>query len=239
MQVRDMLYEGKAKKLFRTEDPSILLVEYKDSLTAFNARKKSSLTGKGSLTNRISADLLEFVGNQGVPTHFSRLVDDTCQLVRKVEIIPLELVIRNITAGSICRRLGVEEGIKLKDPLVEFYLKNDDLGDPLVTEDHILSFSWASTSDICTMKRLSLQVNRILKEFFAGLEIILVDLKLEFGRTPEGNIILADEISPDTCRLWDASTGEPLDKDRFRKDLGNVLGSYHEIWRRITGREKR
>jgi len=239
LQVTDMLYEGKAKKLFITEDPSMLLVEYKDSLTAFNARKKSSLTGKGSLTNRISAELLEFVGTQGVPTHFVRLLDDTCQLVRRVKIIPLELVVRNITAGSICRRLGVEEGMELKDPLVEFYLKNDDLGDPLVTEDHILSFRWATPSDIYAMKKLALQVNRILKEFFAGLEIILVDLKLEFGRTPEGNTILADEISPDTCRLWDASTGEPLDKDRFRNDLGNVLGSYREIWRRITGREKK
>lgn len=229
-----MLYEGKAKKLFKTEDPLILLIEYKDSLTAFNALKKSTLPGKGSLNNRISANLLNHVASKGVPTHFIKMIDDTHQLVEKVEIIPLEVVVRNITTGSLCKRLGVKEGLELKKPLLELYLKDDALGDPIVTDDHVFAFQWASPAELDEIKTISLKVNQILKERFFLAGVILVDFKLEFGRTSAGKVILADEISPDTCRLWDISSGEKLDKDRFRKDLGNVLESYSEIWERLS-----
>lgn len=234
-----MLYEGKAKMLFETDDPSILLVEYKDSLTAFNALKKSTLSGKGSLNNKISANLLAHVASEGVPTHFVRMVDDTHQLVEKVEIIPLEVVVRNITTGSLCKRLGVKEGLELKKPLLELYLKDDALGDPIVTDDHVFAFEWASPAELDEIKMISLKVNQILKERFLLAGIILVDFKLEFGRTSDGNVILADEISPDTCRLWDISSGKKLDKDRFRKDLGNVLESYNEVWERLSKEEKK
>ncbi|MDO9508761.1 MAG: phosphoribosylaminoimidazolesuccinocarboxamide synthase [Thermovirgaceae bacterium] len=239
MEKHSMLYEGKAKKLFETEDPSILLIEYKDSLTAFNAQKKSTLSGKGSLNNKISAYLLEFIGSRGIPTHFVKIVDETHQLVKKVGIIPLEVVVRNITTGSLCKRLGVKEGVELKKPLLEFYLKDDALEDPIVTEDHVSAFEWASPAEVEILKRISLEVNKLLKERFLQVGIVLVDLKLEFGRTPDNTVILADEISPDTCRLWDISSGEKLDKDRFRKDLGNVLESYREVWERISKGEKR
>lgn len=229
-----MLYEGKAKKLFKTEDPLILLIEYKDSLTAFNALKKSTLPGKGSLNNRISANLLNHVASKGVPTHFIKMIDDTHQLVEKVKIIPLEVVVRNITTGSLCKRLGVKEGLELKKPLLELYLKDDALGDPIVTDDHVFAFQWASPAELDEIKTISLKVNQILKERFFLAGVILVDFKLEFGRTSAGKVILADEISPDTCRLWDISSGEKLDKDRFRKDLGNVLESYSEIWERLS-----
>ncbi|GAB6281206.1 MAG: phosphoribosylaminoimidazolesuccinocarboxamide synthase [Thermovirga sp.] len=234
MEKRSMLYEGKAKKLFKTEDPLILLIEYKDSLTAFNALKKSTLPGKGSLNNRISANLLNHVASKGVPTHFIKMIDDTHQLVEKVKIIPLEVVVRNITTGSLCKRLGVKEGLELKKPLLELYLKDDALGDPIVTDDHVFAFQWASPAELDEIKTISLKVNQILKERFFLAGVILVDFKLEFGRTSAGKVILADEISPDTCRLWDISSGEKLDKDRFRKDLGNVLESYSEIWERLS-----
>jgi len=234
-----MLYEGKAKMLFETDDPSILLVEYKDSLTAFNALKKSTLSGKGSLNNKISANLLEHVTSEGVPTHFVRMVDDTHQLVERVDIIPLEVVIRNITTGSLCKRLGVKEGLELKKPLLELYLKDDALGDPIVTDDHVFAFEWASPAELNEIKMISLKVNQILKKRFLLAGIILVDFKLEFGRTSAGKVILADEISPDTCRLWDISSGEKLDKDRFRKDLGNILESYNEVWERLSKEEKK
>jgi phosphoribosylaminoimidazole-succinocarboxamide synthase len=233
-----MLYEGKAKMLFETEDPSILLVEYKDSLTAFNALKKSTLSGKGSLNNRISAKLLGHVASEGIPTHFVGLVDETHQLVEKVNIIPLEVVVRNITTGSLCKRLGIKEGLELKKPLLELYLKDDALGDPIVTDDHVFAFEWATPAELDEIKMMSLKVNRILKERFLQAGIMLVDFKLEFGRTSAGKVILADEISPDTCRLWDISSGQKLDKDRFRKDLGNVLESYNEVWERLSKEEK-
>jgi len=229
-----LLYEGKAKKLFETEDTSVLLVEYKDSLTAFNAQKKSTLSGKGTLNNLISSNLLEYIGSKGVPTHFIRMIDDTHQLVERVCIIPLEVVVRNITTGSLCKRLGVIEGLELEKPLLEFYLKDDDLGDPIVTEEHISAFKWASGPEVADMRRLSLQINSLLRERFLQTGIILVDLKLEFGRNGRNYVILADEISPDTCRLWDFSSGRRLDKDRFRKDLGDVLESYREVWERIS-----
>ena len=228
-----MLYEGKAKKVYATDKPEVLLLEYKDSLTAFNAEKKAQLAGKGMLTNLISAHLLQYLQDRGVPSHFLEKVDDHCQLVRRVTIVPLEVVVRNITTGSLCKRLGVPEGKTLTRPLVEFYLKDDALGDPLITEDHALLFGWATETDMAAVKSIALRINALLQELFDGLGIVLVDFKREFGRTAEGALLLADEISPDTCRFWDKKTGDHLDKDRFRKDLGDVLGAYQEIWKRL------
>jgi len=228
-----LIYEGKAKKVYETDDPTLAIFEYKDSLTAFNAKKKDSLQGKGRLTNLISATFFELLQSKNIPTHFVKLLDDNHQLVKRLKIIPLEVVVRNVSTGSLCKRLGVREGLNLDPPLVEFYLKNDELGDPLVTEDHIRAFSFASKAQVERMKQLSIKVNEILSEFLLERGIKLVDFKLEFGTDDDGNVYLADEISPDTCRFWDLSSSERLDKDRFRKDLGNVLEAYEEIWRRI------
>ena len=233
-----MLYEGKAKRMFETKDPEILLIEYKNSLTAFNAQKKAEMEGKGRYNTLISAWLFGYLSEKGIPSHFIKLVDDNHQLVRKVQILPIEVVVRNITTGTLCKRLGVAEGMRLPRPLVEFYLKNDALGDPLITDDHALLFNWASPEELKSMKEKSLAVNEILGDLFHGKGIVLVDFKLEFGRDSEGKVLLADEISPDTCRFWDATTGERLDKDRFRKDLGDVLGAYREIWKRLSGEEE-
>lgn len=233
-----MLYEGKAKRMFETKDPEILLIEYKNSLTAFNAQKKAEMEGKGRYNTLISAWLFGYLSEKGIPSHFIKLVDDNHQLVRKVQILPIEVVVRNITTGTLCKRLGVAEGMRLPRPLVEFYLKNDALGDPLITDDHALLFNWASPEELKSMKEKSLAVNEVLGDLFHGKGIVLVDFKLEFGRDSEGKVLLADEISPDTCRFWDATTGERLDKDRFRKDLGDVLGAYREIWKRLSGEEE-
>ncbi len=238
MESGKMLYEGKAKRMFETGDPEILLIEYKNSLTAFNAQKKAEMEGKGRYNTLISAWLFGYLSEKGIPSHFLKLVDDNHQLVRKVQILPIEVVVRNITTGTLCKRLGVPEGMRLPRPLVEFYLKDDALGDPLITDDHALLFNWASPEEIKSMKEKSLAVNEVLGDLFRGKGIILVDFKLEFGRDSEGNVLLADEISPDTCRFWDATTGERLDKDRFRKDLGGVLGAYREIWKRLSGKEE-
>lgn len=237
MEKITMLYEGKAKKMFTTDDPDTLIVEYKNSLTAFNAQKLSSLEGKGELNNLISTRMFEFLSSKGISSHFIRKIDTTHQLVKKVDILPVEVVTRNITTGSLCKRLGISEGIELKEPLVEYYLKSDELGDPIILPEHAILFGWASSEDLSFMKETTLKINRILKEFFQSVGIVLVDFKLEFGKDSEGNIMLADEISPDTCRFWDISSGEKLDKDRFRKDLGNILEAYREIYKRIT--EKR
>jgi len=231
---RDFIYEGKAKKLYTTDDPNLLIVEYKDSFTAFNGVKKATMSGKGQLNNKISSRLFEVLASKGVQSHFVKQLDDTHQLVRRVKIIPVEVVVRNITTGSLCKRLGVEEGMKLPRPLVEFYYKDDALGDPLILEDHAILFGWASEDDIAEIKEIAVRVNEVLSEYFAERGIILVDFKLEFGKDSSGNLMLADEISPDTCRFWDSSTGDRLDKDRFRKDLGNVLDAYEEIWKRIS-----
>lgn len=233
-----MLYEGKAKRMFETTDPDVLLIEYKNSLTAFNAQKKAEMEGKGRYNTLISAWLFQYLSEKGIPSHFIKLVDENHQLVRKVQILPIEVVVRNITTGTLCKRLGVAEGMELPRPLIEFYLKDDALGDPLITEDHALLFKWATAEEIVSMKEKSLAVNETLRTLFLEKGIILVDFKLEFGRDPEGKVLLADEISPDTCRFWDVATGERLDKDRFRKDLGDVLGAYREIWRRLSGEEE-
>lgn len=229
----ELLYEGKAKKLYATDDPALCVMEYKDELTAFNALKKATMAGKGRLNNLISSKIFEHLNASGFPTHFIRRLDELTQLVKRVTIVPLEVVVRNLTTGSICKRLGVQEGMRLPRPLVEFYLKNDALGDPLVLEDHALLFGWATEEELDRMKKLALDVNKALSELFEKLNIFLVDFKLEFGKDRDGNLVIADEVSPDTCRLWDRTSGDRLDKDRFRKDMGNVLEAYEEIWRRL------
>lgn len=229
----ELLYEGKAKKLYATDDPALCIMEYKDELTACNALKKATMAGKGRLNNLISSKIFERLNASGFPTHFIRRLDELNQLVKRVTIVPLEVVVRNLTTGSICKRLGVQEGMRLPRPLVEFYLKNDALGDPLVLEDHALLFGWATEEELDRMKKLALDVNKALSELFEKLNIFLVDFKLEFGKDRDGNLVIADEVSPDTCRLWDRTSGDRLDKDRFRKDMGNVLEAYEEIWRRL------
>ncbi len=238
METGKLLYEGKAKKMYETSDPDVLLIEYKNSLTAFNAQKKAEMEGKGRYNTLISAWLFNYLSEKGIPSHFLERLDETHQLVKKVQILPIEVVVRNITTGTLCKRLGVPEGMKLPRPLVEFYLKDDALGDPLITEDHALLFGWANQEEIDSVKRTSLAVNEILQDLFRSIGIVLVDFKLEFGRDSSGNVLLADEISPDTCRFWDSETGKSLDKDRFRKDLGDVLGAYREIWKRLSGKEE-
>lgn len=238
MEKKKFLYEGKAKKIYETDDPALCIIEYKNSLTAFNALKKGSLEGKGELNNLISASLFEILSEQGIPNHFVERIDTIHQVVRKVSIVPIEVVVRNITTGSLCKRLGVEEGKELPRPLVELYLKDDALGDPLITEDHALLFGWSTEEQLLKIKEITLKVNSVLSDYFSGLGIILVDFKLEFGLDTEGNLLLADEVSPDTCRFWDRDTKNRLDKDRFRKDLGDVLGAYQEIWRRISAGKK-
>lgn len=237
MEKGKMLYEGKAKKVFTTKDDQVLLIEYKNSLTAFNAQKKAEMEGKGVLNNLISSTIFKFLTDNGIPNHFIEKIDDNHQTVKKVEITPVEVVTRNITTGTLCKRLGVPEGTKLPYPLVELYLKSDELGDPIITEDHAILFNWSNRKELDMIKEITLRVNSLLTEYFKELGIILVDFKLEFGRDSEGNLLLADEVSPDTCRFWDVTSGEKLDKDRFRKDLGNVLGAYEEIWKRISSRE--
>lgn len=239
MEDSHLIYEGKAKRLFYGEDPQTLIVEYKDSLTAYNAQKKASMEGKGTLNNQISALLFDYLENNGIRTHYIQIIDKNHQLVKKTKIVPLEVVVRNITTGSICKRLGVPEGKRLDPGLVEFYLKNDELGDPIVTEDQASTFGWATRDEIEEMKSLALKVKDLLRVFFEKRNVVLVDFKLEFGRTEEGELVVADEISPDTCRFWDTSSSSSLDKDRFRKDLGNVLEAYEEIRRRICAGERK
>ena len=233
MSRRKLIYEGKAKTLYEGPDANTVIQYFKDDATAFNAEKKAVIAGKGVLNNRISAHLMTKLESIGIPTHFIRSINMREQLVRKVEIIPIELVVRNIAAGSLCKRLGVKEGTFLGRPLVEFYYKKDALGDPMVSEDHIITFGWADPYELDEMVAMSWRINDYLNGLFAGLGLRLVDFKLEFGRIwgehGELYLILADEISPDNCRLWDAKTGEKLDKDRFRFDLGDLIEGYQNI----------
>jgi phosphoribosylaminoimidazole-succinocarboxamide synthase len=236
MARRRQLYEGKAKILFEGPEPGTLVQYFKDDATAFNAQKKGTITGKGVLNNRISEYLMMRLAEIGVPTHFIRRLNMREQLIREVEIIPLEVVVRNIAAGSLSTRLGIQEGTRLPRSIVEYYYKNDQLGDPLVCEEHVTAFGWASTQDLDDMVALALRVNDFLAGLFLGVGIQLVDFKLEFGRLYENEemrIVLADEISPDNCRLWDSKTGEKMDKDRFRRDLGKVEEGYQEVARRL------
>lgn len=235
MKKLEQMYEGKAKKVFRTDDPERFIVEYKDDATAFNGQKKGTILGKGAINNRMTNMLMQVLEKQGVPTHFVEELSERETVVKKVTIVPLEVIVRNISAGSFAQRYGVEEGIVFDEPTIEFSYKNDDLGDPLMNQYHALALKLATKEEIDTIKSMALKVNAVLKEFFLGVGIKLVDFKLEFGRTTDGTVILADEISPDTCRLWDKETNEKLDKDRFRRDLGNVEGAYQEVMRRLMG----
>ena len=232
----EQIYEGKAKKVYRTDDPECFIVEYKDDATAFNGQKKGTILGKGAVNNRMTNLLMQMLAEHGVPTHFVQELSDRETVVKKVSIVPLEVIIRNISAGHFAQNYGVEEGIVFDEPTIEFSYKNDDLGDPLINSYHARALKLATQEEIDTIIRLAFQVNDLLKAFFLTVGIRLVDFKLEFGRTSDGTIILADEISPDTCRLWDKDTNEKLDKDRFRRDLGKVEDAYQEVMRRLTGK---
>jgi phosphoribosylaminoimidazole-succinocarboxamide synthase len=236
MARRRQIYEGKAKVLFEGPEPGTLVQYFKDDATAFNNQKHGIITGKGVLNNRISEYLMTRLAEVGVPTHFVRRLNMREQLVREVEIIPVEVVVRNIAAGSICKRLGIAEATPLPRSIVEYYYKNDELGDPLVAEEHVTAFGWATPQDLDDMMALALRVNDFLSGLFLGVGIRLVDFKLEFGRLwneEEMRIVVADEITPDGCRLWDIDTNESMDKDRFRRDLGNVVEAYQEVARRL------
>ena len=234
MEKRSQLYEGKAKKVFNTDDPELLIVSYKDDATAFNGLKKGTITGKGVITNKMSNRLMQRLEKSGVPTHFVEELNDRETLVKKVTIVPLEVIIRNIAAGSFSKRYGVEEGVVFDAPTIEFSYKNDELGDPLINDYHALALKLATAEEIETIKKYSFAVNEQLKSFWSECGVTLVDFKLEFGRLSDGTIVLADEISPDTCRLWDSKTGEKLDKDRFRRDLGGVEDAYIEVMKRLN-----
>ncbi len=231
----EQLYEGKAKKVYATTDPALCIVSYKDDATAFNGLKKGTIIGKGAINNRVSNHLMKLLEGKGVPTHLVSELNERETLVKKVKIIPLEVIVRNIAAGSLAKRLGLEEGVKLKRTVLEYCYKDDELGDPLVNSSHILALELATEDELKTISRYALMVDKILADYLKDLNIELIDFKLEFGKTPDGTIVLADEISPDTCRFWDSVTQEKLDKDRFRRDLGGVEDAYKEILKRLLG----
>ena len=232
----EQMYEGKAKKVFATDDPALCIVSYKDDATAFNGLKKGQIAGKGVINNRMSNFLMKMLTEKaGIPTHFVEELSDRDTLVKKVSIVPLEVIVRNIAAGSFSKRFGVPEGTKLLIPTLEFCYKDDDLGDPMVNDYHIIACGWSTREELDKITDYTFRINECLKEFFAGVGVTLVDFKIEFGKTPDGTLLLADEISPDTCRFWDAKTGEKLDKDRFRRDLGGVEDAYKEMMKRVFG----
>ncbi|MBQ1704774.1 MAG: phosphoribosylaminoimidazolesuccinocarboxamide synthase [Clostridia bacterium] len=233
MEKREQLYEGKAKKVFATDDPNLYIVSYKDDATAFNGLKKGTIAGKGSINNRMTNFLMQQLEKEGVPTHFVEELSDRETVVKKVKIVPLEVIVRNISAGSFSKRYGVEEGIVFDEPTIEFSYKNDELGDPLMNAYHAIALKLATREEIERIKELAFKVNAFLKAFMKARNVDLVDFKLEFGRLSDGTIVLADEISPDTCRFWDSTTHEKLDKDRFRRDLGNVEDAYQEMMKRL------
>ncbi|MCQ9285088.1 phosphoribosylaminoimidazolesuccinocarboxamide synthase [Priestia aryabhattai] len=235
MEKQELLYEGKAKKIYATDEQDVLWVAYKNEATAFNGQKKAEISGKAQLNNQISSLLFSMLHEQGITTHFVKQLSDHEQAVKKVEIVPLEVVVRNATAGSLAKRIGVEEGIRFEQPIVELYYKDDALGDPLILAEHAIFLKAATQEEIDSLKAQALQINEVLSKFFKDKDIFLVDFKLEFGRTSQGDIILADEISPDTCRLWDVHTNEKLDKDVFRRDLGGLTEAYEKILQRIGG----
>ena len=236
MEKRQQMYEGKAKKVYSTEDPNVVIVSYKDDATAFDGLKKGTITGKGVINNVMSNHMFQLLEQQGVPTHFVEQLSERETLVKKVSIVPLEVIIRNISAGSFAKRFGVEEGIVFDEPTIEFSYKNDELGDPLMNAYHAIALKAATREEIETIKAMAFKVNEVMKQYFDTLNVILVDFKLEFGKTADGKIVLADEISPDTCRLWDKTTKEKLDKDRFRRDMGGVEEAYQEIMKRVMGK---
>lgn len=233
MEKKQMLYEGKAKKLFATDMPNQCIINFKDDATAFNGLKRGFVSGKGIINNKISALLMAVLEQKGIPTHFIKEVSKREMLVKKVDIIPLEVLVRNVAASSLAKRLGLPEGAKMKKPVIEFCYKKDELGDPMINEYHILAMEFATKEELDLITEYSLKINEILKEYFLKVKVKLIDIKLEFGKTADGTIVLADEISPDTCRLWDSITNEKLDRDRFRRDLGGVEEAYNEIFDRL------
>lgn len=235
MNKTEMLYEGKAKKVWATEDENLCIVSYKDDATAFNGLKKGTIVGKGSINNRVSNYFMKIIEDKGIPTHVVEELSDRETLVKRVEIVPLEVIVRNIAAGSLAKRLGLEEGIVMSHPVLEFCYKNDELNDPMVNTSHIIAMGFATREELDLISKYSFQINEILKGILEMDNITLVDFKIEFGRMKDGTIILADEISPDTCRFWDSKTSEKLDKDRFRRDLGGVEDAYQEILKRVMG----
>jgi phosphoribosylaminoimidazole-succinocarboxamide synthase len=237
MEKKEMLYEGKAKQIFASDNEDQLIVHFKDDATAFDGQKKGQISQKGIINNKISNFFFKLLEEKGIKTHLIKELNERDSLVKKVDIIPLEVVMRNIAAGSIAERLGLEEGTKLPAPVLEFYYKNDDLGDPLINRSHIEVLELADEEELRVLAEMAAKINKILFEFLKNQGVDLVDFKLEFGKTKDGEIILADEISPDTCRFWDSETQQKLDKDRFRRDLGDVEAAYHEMLKRITGQE--
>jgi phosphoribosylaminoimidazolesuccinocarboxamide synthase len=235
MKKCEMLYEGKAKKVYTTEDPELYIVDYKDDATAFNGLKKGTISGKGVINNRVTNHLMKMLESKGIPTHFVEELSDRETVVKKVKIVPLEVIVRNIAAGSMSKRLGIEEGTVLPTTVLEYSYKNDDLGDPLINDYHALAMQLCTREELDQIASYAFKINEILKAFFKEINVDLVDFKLEFGKLSDGTIVLADEISPDTCRFWDATTHEKLDKDRFRRDMDNVDEGYHEIMKRLLG----
>lgn len=229
------LYEGKAKKIFETDKPEILLVSYKDDATAFNGIKKGTILGKGIINNKVTNYMMRLLEKAGIPTHYIEEISERETLVKKVSIIPIEVIIRNVSAGSFAKNYGVEEGIIFDEPTIEFSYKNDNLGDPLINSYHAIALKLATKEEIEIIKKYAFKINEEMKKFFISINVKLIDFKLEFGKLADNKIVLADEISPDTCRFWDATTNEKLDKDRFRRDLGNVEGAYKEMMKRILG----
>ena len=229
-----MLYEGKAKKIFKTDDENEFVVYYKDDATAFNGEKKAEIFSKGILNNKISSIIFEKLEKEGIKTHYIKNISEREMLVKKVDILLIEVIVRNITAGSFCKRLGVKEGVVLDEPIFELCYKNDEYSDPLINEDHAVAMKLATREEISHIKNETLKINEVMKKFFLDMNLKLVDFKLEFGKDNDGNIILADEISPDTCRLWDKDTNEKLDKDRFRRDLGDLVKAYEEVLSRMS-----
>lgn len=235
MEKREQLYEGKAKKVFATDIPELVIVSYKDDATAFDGKKRGTITGKGIINNRMTNYLMRKLEELGIPTHYVKELNERETVVKKVHIIPLEVIVRNISAGHFASRYGVEEGIIFEEPVVEYSYKNDELHDPLLNEDHAIALKLTTKEELGIIRDFALRINNALKAILLEAGVTLVDFKLEFGKTPDGTIVLADEISPDTCRFWDSKSGEKLDKDRFRRDLGNVEGAYAEMSRRLLG----
>ena len=235
IEKKEQLYEGKAKKVFATNDPDLVIVDYKDDATAFNGEKKGTIAGKGVINNRMTNFMFKMLEKEGVPTHLVEEISDRETIVKKVSIVPLEVIIRNVAAGSFSKRMGVEEGKQLLCPILEYSYKNDDLGDPFINDYYALALGIATKEELDTIAKYAFKVNEFMVKFFKGLNIDLIDFKIEFGKTSDGTIILADEISPDTCRFWDSTTHEKLDKDRFRRDMGGVEEAYQEIMKRLMG----